>query len=105
MIGACPAMVQRAAAEALGLCEPWPGTPALIPKLEPPPVLDTAAQFADDGLIAGRQGEVLRAVSHLMTHMPLLGLRFSKMDIIPASPAQGSSSRWGASASWTATLS
>ena len=86
MIGACHALVQRALPEALGLCPVAEVTTPLLPTLDPPAELDTAALFADDGLIAGRQSEVARAIAHLQQYMPALGLRFSKIDIVPAQP-------------------
>jgi hypothetical protein len=43
-----------------------------------------APLFADDGALAGPSQEVLRAVHHLHAIMPPLGLKFSKLDVIPS---------------------
>ena len=40
--------------------------------------------FADDCIIAGVAGEVLRTVTHWKRIMPRLGLPFSKLDAIPS---------------------
>ena len=42
--------------------------------------------FADDGVIAGRSDEVLRALQHMQAVMPLVGLRFSFLQVVAASP-------------------
>jgi hypothetical protein len=86
LIRAWHALVQRCVVEALGLCGPWPGTPALTPAMHTPPQIDIAALFSDDGFIAGPQHEVLRAISHLATDLPKLGLHVRKIDIIPTNP-------------------
>ena len=81
LIGACHALVQRAVPESLGLCPLIEGCSALLPTLDPPAELDTAALFADDGIIAGGQSEVARSIGFLKEHMPKVGLQFSKVDI------------------------
>ena len=86
LIGACHAMVQRAVPESLGLCDVHPATEPLIPFLLPALECDALAMFADDGFLAGRQHELRRGISHLQTHMPDVGLEFSKLDVIPARP-------------------
>jgi hypothetical protein len=60
LIAACHAMVQRAVPESLGLVELAAGTTHLLPVMQPPANLDAVALFADDGIIAGCQQEVLR---------------------------------------------
>ena len=85
-MGACHAMVQRAVPESLGLCGPPPGLDHLIPKLENPPPLDALDQYCDDGILCGSQVNVGRCINQLCQHMPKLGLRFSKLDVIPATP-------------------
>ena len=46
--------------------------------------LDIAPVFADDGVIAGRSGEVLRALKHMRVVMPMVGLRFSQLQVVAA---------------------
>ena len=41
--------------------------------------LDIAPLFADDGVLAGRSGEVLRALKHMKVVMPMVGLRSSQL--------------------------
>ena len=41
--------------------------------------------YLDDGLLCGRAGEVLTAIQHLQTVMPIVGLRFSQLVVVPAS--------------------
>ena len=41
-------------------------------------------EVADDGILAGRSGEVRRALAHLQPIMPQLGLRFSMPEPVPA---------------------
>ena len=84
LIGACHAVVQRSLLEALGVVPVAPQTAALLPVLSPPADLDMTPMFADDGFFAGRAEEVKRALQHLVPVMPLLGLKFSKLDVIPA---------------------
>ena len=40
LMGLCHGAVQRCIPEALGLAAPWPGSPALIEPMQPPPALD-----------------------------------------------------------------
>jgi hypothetical protein len=49
--------------------------------------------FADDGVIAGTQGEVLRAIRHLKAVLPRVGLEFSKLEATPASAGQSTIDR------------
>ena len=76
---ACHAVVQRMNSEALGLIPPYAGSAIQMPILDPPAVLDMAPGFADDGLLAGKSGEVLRALRHLHVVMPHMGLTFSTL--------------------------
>ena len=86
LMSLCHAAVQRCIPEALGLTEVWAGTRPLIPAMDPPPALDFIAMFADDGLIGGKQVEIVRVAHHLRTYMPATGLTFGKMAAIPACP-------------------
>ena len=43
--------------------------------------------LADDGFLAGRSAEVLRALNHTKMVMPDLGLRFSMLELTPAAGA------------------
>ena len=83
------ALVQRVVLESLGLVEVEAHTTPLAPTLLPKPDLDMAPGFADDGFFAGPSHEVLRAVRHVQSFMGNLGLRFSRLEAIPAA---GSSS-------------
>ena len=89
LMGACHAVVQRSLLEALGVVPVSPQTSPLLPTLEPPAVLDMSPMFADDGFFAGQATEVQRALEHLIPLMPRIGLRFSKLDIIPSAGARG----------------
>ena len=84
LMGACHAVVQRSLLEALGMLPLAPGTQALLPTLEPPAILDMTPMFADDGFFAGPADEVQRALAHLVSVLPRLGLTFSKLDVFPA---------------------
>ena len=84
LMGACHAVVQRSLLEALGVVPVAPHTAALLPVMNPPADLDMTPMFADDGFFAGRAEEVKRALQHLVPVMPTLGLKFSKLDVIPA---------------------
>ena len=42
--------------------------------------------FADDGQVAGPVDDMARVSGHLQEHMPATGLRFGKMQAIPACP-------------------
>lgn len=82
LIGACHALVQRAIPESLGQCS--------VPAGCAPPHPHATASTDDRRIglvVAGPQGEVYRAMRHLQDHMPGLGLRFSKVDILPAAPS------------------
>ena len=56
---ACHAVVQRICLEALGVAAVDPRTIAVAPIMSPPADLDMSPNFADDGFLAGRSGEVL----------------------------------------------
>ncbi len=81
---ACHAVVQRIVLEGLGIAEVDPRTTAVAPVLDPPADLDMTPMFADDGFLAGKSAEVLRALRHLQPVMPLLGLRFSMLEAVTA---------------------
>ena len=72
--------------EAMGLVPLWPGADHLIPLILPPPNLDIAGQFADDGVYGGHYTETLRSHAHFHKHMPKLGLQFGKAVVVPACP-------------------
>ena len=82
------ALVQRVLLESLGVMPLDPRAPARAPILSPPAKLDMTPGFADDGLIAGSSTEVLRALEHILPIMPQLGLRFSRLEAIPAAGNQ-----------------
>ena len=84
LMAACHAVVQRLLLESLGLIDPPPGTAVALPTLQPPVQLDMAPCFADDGLLAGPSAEVLRALQHWSSVLPLLGLRLSQASVAPA---------------------
>ena len=88
LIGACHAVVQRILNESLGLVPVPEGTAVRPPVLSPPVSLDMAPGFADDALLAGPSAEVLRALAHLKTVMAPVGLRFSTLQLVPASGAR-----------------
>ena len=69
--------------ESLGLVAPLAGSQIQQPRIHPPIILDAAPTFADDGVIAGDEPEVLRAI-HIKRVMPLVGLRFSMMQVVAA---------------------
>lgn len=87
LMGACHAVVQRSLLEALGIIPVAAGTEALLPTLHPPANLDMTPMFADDGFLAGPADEVQRALAHLVPVLPRLGMKFSKLDVIPAAGA------------------
>ena len=70
--------------ESLGLVAPLTGSQIQLPRIGPPIILDIAPTFADDGVIAGDEPEVLQAVQHMKRVMPLVGLRFSMMQVVAA---------------------
>jgi len=80
----CDALVQRILLDSLRVTPVDPMTTQIAPVLDPPVQLDMAPLFADEGALAATSQEILRGVHHLHTVMPLLGLKFSKLDVIPA---------------------
>eukprot|EP00973_Karenia_brevis_P022497 3097100-Karenia_brevis.AAC.1 len=84
LMGVCHALVQRVMWESLGILPIQQGTTALAPTLDPPVQVDMAPLFADDGALAGPSQEILRGVRHLKDVMPLLGLKFSKLQVVTA---------------------
>ena len=84
LIGACHALVKRMVHESLGLVAPRAGSQIQLPRIDPPIILDIAPTFADDGVIAGDEPEVLRAIQHMKKVMPLVVLRFSMMQVVAA---------------------
>ena len=76
LIGASHALVMRMVHESCGHLAPVAGAQTLLPRIEPPIILDIAPTLADDG-IAGDEREVLRAIRHMKRVMPMVGLRFS----------------------------
>ena len=46
--------------------------------------MDIAPLFADDGVIAGPSEDTLRALRHRKQVMPLVGLRFSRLQVANA---------------------
>jgi len=85
LMGACHAMVERILLEAAGILPVDSSTTPVATVMEPPASLDMIPMFADDCIIAGTASEVLRTLQHWVPLMPTLGLRFSKLDAIPAS--------------------
>ena len=84
---ACHAVVQRVLLEVLGTVTVDPRTTAVASVLSPLAELDMTPMFADDGFLAGSSTEVLRALRHVQSFMPQLGLRFSMLELIPAAGA------------------
>ena len=84
LIGVCHAVTKRLLYEAIGLVPPLAGSSIQLPVMDPPAALDMAPAFADDGLLAGEDSEVLRALLHLRQVMPQVGLRFSTLQVVPA---------------------
>ena len=84
LIGACHALVKRMVHESLGLVAPLAGSQIQLPRIDPPIILDIAPTSADDGVIAGDEPEVLRAIQHMKRVMPLVELRFSMMQVVAA---------------------
>ena len=87
LIGVCHAVVKRMIHESLGLAPPLAASSVHLPRIDTPVELDIAPLFADDGVIAGKSAEVLRALRHMQTVMPSVGLRFSQLQIAAASYA------------------
>ena len=83
-MSACHSMVQRILWEAMGIVSVDPRTTPIVPVLQPAVELDVAPTFADDGFIAGRSSEVLRALGHIKPLMPSLGLRFPLLEAVPS---------------------
>ena len=71
--------------ESLGLVEPLEGAELHLPRIAGNVDLDIAPLFADDGVIGGVDTEVLRALRHMKLVMPLVGLRFSHLQVCAAS--------------------
>ena len=96
LIGACHALVKRMVHESLGLAAPLPGSQIQLPRIDSPINLDIAPTFADDGVIAGDESEVLRAIQHMKKVMPMVGLRFSMMQVVAAAAGPQHPGRFGA---------
>ena len=84
LIGACHALVKRMVHESLGIVPALPGSALHLPRIDHPVDLDIAPLFADDGVFAGRSGEVLRALKRMRIVMPMVGLRFSQLQVVAA---------------------
>jgi len=85
LIGVCHAVVKRMVHESLGLVPPLAASSVHLPRIDALVQLDIALLFADDGVIAGASGELLRAVRHMQTVIPSVGLRFSQLQVSAAS--------------------
>ena len=83
-MGPCHALVKRMVHESLRLVALLAGSQIQLPRIGPPVVLDIAPTFADDGVIAGDEPEVLRAIQHMKRVMPSVRLRFSMMQVVAA---------------------
>ena len=83
-MAACHGVVQRVLPEAAGLAAVDARTRPAGPALTPAAQLDLAPGFADDGYLGGRREEVLRTLAHWRAVMPALGLRFSRLEMVPA---------------------
>ena len=59
-------------------------TAPIAPSIAHPVRLDAAPSFADDGFLAGNSEDVLRALAHIRSVMPQLGLRFSRLEVATA---------------------
>ena len=75
-MGQCYALVKRTVHESLGLVAPLEGSLLHPPRIDPPVILDMLLTFVDDGIIAGDEQEVLRAIQHMKRAMQLVGIRF-----------------------------
>ena len=84
LIAVCHAMVQRILLEVAGLIPIASSTTPVGDVMAPPANLDMCPMFADDCIIAGVAGEVARTLTHWKAIMPSLGLRFSRLEAIPA---------------------
>ena len=84
----CHALVQRILLEVAGIIPRDPCTSSVGIVMDPPANLDISPMFADDGAYAGKADEVLRTLRHWQTLMPSLGLRFSRLEAIPAAGDQ-----------------
>ena len=73
--------------ESLGLVPVDPVTTPVAAVLDPPAELDMAPMFADDSTWGGKSQEVYRSLHHLSNVLPQLGLRYSKLDIVPSAGA------------------
>lgn len=87
LMAACHGVVQRSLPEAAGLVAVDSRTLPAGPELSPAADLDLAPGFADDGYLGGRSAEVLRTLAHWRAVMPALGLRFSRLEVVPAAGA------------------
>ena len=67
--------------ESLGLVELLEDSERHLPRIAENINLDIAPPFADDGVIGGVDTEVLRALRHMKQVMPLVGLRFSHLQV------------------------
>ena len=84
LIGACHAAVKRMVHESLGIIPPLEGSAIHLPHIDRAVELDIAPLFADDGVVAGNADEVLRAIQHMKKVMPMVGLRFSQLQVAAA---------------------
>ena len=82
--GACHALVKRMVHESQGLVAPLAGSQIQLHRIDPPIILDIAPTSADDGVIERHEPEVLRAIQHIKRVMPLVGFRFSTMQVVAA---------------------
>ena len=87
LMAACHGVVQRALPETAGLVPVDPRTAPLGPQLAPSAELDLDPGFADDGVVGGGSAEMLRVLGHWRAVMPALGLRFSRLELVPAAGA------------------
>ena len=80
--------MQRILLEVTGIIPLDPRTSAVGTVMDPPACLDITPMVADDSVIAGKADEVLRTLRHWQLLMPSLGLRFSRLEAIPAAGDQ-----------------
>ena len=80
----CHALANRILLESLGVAAVDPQTTPVATVLEPLAQIYMSPMFADDGMIAGPATEVCRALAHMQTVMPTLGLRFSRLEVTTA---------------------
>ena len=79
-------MVKRIIHKSLGLVEPLAASVAQLLRIAASVHLHIDPVFADDGVIAGRCDEVMRTLQHMQAVMPLVGLRFSFLQVVAGSP-------------------